>query len=376
MTLADASKRIKKEFEGALTSAEEGPIEVESVSTGVLSLDRILGVGGMPKGRIVEIFGPPSSGKTWLAYQLAAQVQKQGGTVGWVDAEHSFNLDWARRQGVDLSAEKLGLTHPQYAEEALRQVQIYTEAGADLVVLDSIGQLIPEKQADDELGSVHVAGIARLLTTSLKILRPLCYRSGAIVYLVNQLRANITGYGDIPITPGGWALEHNCAIRLSLHTTAAKSRLVVESGTPVGQNVRARVVKSNVDVPGRETEFAIDFRHGYQVEEDLLEIAVEFGLVRRSGGWTHFADEKFHGKPAAVDFLRGHPGYAEQLLDSVQDAMRNRTTLDDAVGAQVDAEVEAMMTDAPAPEAPDDQAEVPDTLLPGFGDSTGDGATS
>jgi recombination protein RecA len=374
MTLADASKRIKKEFEGALTSANEQPARVEAISTGVLSLDRILGVGGMPTGRIAEVYGPPSCGKTWLAMQLAAQVQKQGGTVGWVDAEHSFHLAWARRQGMDLSEEALGLTHPMFAEEALRQAQIFADAGCQLVVLDSIGSLIPEKQAEDELGSVHMAGIARLLTTHLKVMRPLVYRTGTIYYLINQIRANITGYGDEPITPGGWALQHNCSIRMKLHTTAAKSKLVMRAGEPVGQTIKASIKKSNVDVPGRECDLVIDFEEGYRIEEDLLDAAVEFGLITRKGGWYYILDEKFHGTEKAIEFLVEHPGYAEQLTEAVLDAMKGRTTLEDTVGAEVDAELDEMVAASPDPDASASEVEVSDSLLPGFGDSPGEGA--
>ena len=380
MTLADASKRIKKEFEGALTGAGEQPATVDAISTGVLSLDRILGVGGMPTGRIAEVYGPPSCGKSWLAMQLAAQVQKQGGTVGWVDAEHSFHLEWARRQGMDLSEETLGLTHPMFAEEALRQAQIFADAGCQLVVLDSIGSLIPEKQAEDELGSAHMAGIARLLTTHLKIMRPLVYRTGTIYYLINQIRANISGYGDEPITPGGWALQHNCSIRMKLHTTAAKSKIVMRSGEPAGQTVRASIKKSNVDVPGRETELVIDFEQGYRVEEDLLDAAVEFGLIERRGGWYYILDDQIQGAEKAIAFLVEHPGYAEQLIEAVLDAMKSRTTLEDAVGDQVDAEMDEMLAASPDPDASDSdvsapEAEVPDSLLPGVDNNTGDGAS-
>lgn len=343
MTLAEASKRIKKEFGGALTSATEQPATVDSISTGVLSIDRILGVGGMPTGRIAEVYGPPSCGKTWLAMQLAAQVQKQGGAVGWVDAEHSFHLNWARRQGMDLSDEALGLTHPMYAEEALRQAQIFADVGCQLVVLDSIGSLIPEKQAEDELGSVHMAGIARLLTTHLKVMRPLVYRTGTIYYLINQIRANISGYGDEPITPGGWALQHNCSIRMKLHTTAAKSKIVMRAGEPVGQTIKATIKKSNVDVPGRETDLVIDFEKGYRIEEDLLDAAVELGLLTRKGGWFYIQDEKFQGAERAVGFLLDHPGYTEQLAAAVHEAMKGRTTLEDTVETEVDEELAALM---------------------------------
>jgi len=339
MTLADARKRIEKEFgKDTHTRASDGPSKVESVSTGVLSLDGILGVGGMPRGRIIEVSGQPSAGKTWLALRLAASVQKEGGTVAFVDVEHAFDLFWAHRQGVDLSEDRLALVRPQYAEQALTQCQIFAETGTDLIVLDSIGSLVPEKQAQDEYGTVHIAGVPRLLTTAMKNLRPICFETGSILYCINQLRANISGYGDATLTPGGWALKHAASIRLKLQTTDAKGKIVKDGkGNPLAQIVKAHVAKSNVDVPGKEAEYEIDFDQGYAFEADLAALSIEHELVEQKGAWISFADvtadleERFQGKPAFVDFLRGHPPIAERLRCQVLEAMQDTTTLEEVM---------------------------------------------
>jgi recombination protein RecA len=312
-----AVSTIEKQFgKGAiLTLGEEGVNrEVEAVSSGTPSLDLALGVGGYPRGRVVEIYGPEASGKTTLALHAVAEVQRKGGVAAFVDAEHALDVGYARRLGVRI--EDLLVSQPDTGEQALEITDVLLRSGAiDLVVVDSVAALVPRAEIEGEMGDQHVGLQARLMSQALRKLTGTVSKSQALVIFINQIRMKIgVLFGNPETTSGGNALKFYASVRLDVRRIAA----IKEGEQVVGSRTRVKVVKNKVAPPFRQAEFDILYNEGISREGDLLDLAVEGGQVEKSGAWFAFEGERIgQGRENARRFLKEHPDACERLAEAV-----------------------------------------------------------
>lgn len=285
----------------------EGP---PVIPTGSLRLDLAIGVGGFPRGRIVEIFGPESSGKTTLALHAMANTQKQGGTAAMIDAEHALDPVYARRLGLDLDT--LLLSQPDSAEQALEICELLVRSNAvDMIVIDSVAALVPQAEVDGEMGDQHMGLQARLMSQALRKLASIVNKTCCCILFLNQIRMKIgVMFGNPETTPGGNALRFYSSLRLDIRRIGS-----IKQGDEVtGSQVRVKVVKNKVAPPFRTAEFDILFNEGISREGDLLELGVELGLLRRSGTWFSFGETRLgQGREQARLFLVEHPGVADAV---------------------------------------------------------------
>ncbi len=285
-----------------------GPIAV--ISTGSLSLDAALGVGGMPRGRVIEIFGPESSGKTTLALQVVAHAQKQGGMAAFVDAEHALDPAYARKLGVQV--DDLLISQPDYGEQALEIAEALVRSGAiDVLVVDSVAALVPKAELDGEMGDSHVGLQARLMSQALRKLTGIVSKSRTCLIFINQIREKIgVMFGNPETTTGGRALKFYSSVRVDIRRIAA----IKDGDTVVGNRTRAKVVKNKVAAPFREAEFDIMYGEGISYEGDLLDLGVEKGVVDKSGSWLSYGGDRIgQGRENAKQFLREHQDVAAKL---------------------------------------------------------------
>jgi len=312
--LGQAIAGIEKQYgKGSVWRLGDGvePAPVPVVPTGSLGLDLALGVGGLPRGRVVEIFGPESSGKTTLALHAIAEVQKTGGVAAFVDAEHALDVTYARRLGVSLP--DLLVSQPDTGEQALEIVEQLVRSGAcDLVVVDSVAALVPKAEIEGEMGDAHMGLQARLMSQALRKLTAVVSRNQAIVIFINQIRMKIgVVFGNPETTTGGHALKFYASVRLDIRRLGQ----VKEGDAVVGNRTRVKVVKNKVAPPFRETEFDIRYGIGVDRQAEALDLAVERGLVERSG--THFAldgERIGNGRERATEWLRADPAAFERLV--------------------------------------------------------------
>ena len=279
-------------------------MQVESVPTGSLSLDLALGVGGIPKGRIVEIYGPESSGKTTVALHMVAEVQKQGGIAGFIDAEHALDPIYAKNIGVNI--DELYISQPDSGEQAMEITETMVRSGAvDIVIVDSVAALVPKQEIDGEMGDSHVGLQARLMSQALRKLTSVINKSNCTVIFINQLREKIgVMFGNPETTTGGRALKFYASVRLDVRRIETLS----QGGEKVGNRVRVKVVKNKVAPPFQEAEFDIMFGQGISREGDLIDLAVKVDAVQKSGAWYAYKGEKIgQGRENAKTFLREHP---------------------------------------------------------------------
>ncbi|MGH0030097.1 MAG: recombinase RecA [Myxococcota bacterium] len=315
--IALAVSTIEKQFgKGSiLTMTEDGvDREVESFSTGSPSLDLALGIGGLPKGRVVEIYGPESSGKTTLSLHAVAEVQKKGGVAAFVDAEHALDIGYARRLGVNV--EDLLVSQPDTGEQALEIVDVLLRSGAiDLVVVDSVAALTPRAEIEGEMGDHHVGLQARLMSQALRKLTSTVSKSNSTVIFINQIRMKIgVMFGNPETTTGGNALKFYSSVRLDVRRIAA----LKDGDEVVGNRTRVKVVKNKVAPPFRQAEFDILYNQGISTEGDLLDLGVEAGLVEKSGAWYSYDEERIgQGRENARRFLIENPDARERLADAV-----------------------------------------------------------
>jgi recombination protein RecA len=315
--IALAVSNIEKQFgKGSILTMSGDGIdrEIQATSTGSASLDLALGIGGLPRGRVVEIFGPESSGKTTLALHAVAEVQRQGGVAAFVDAEHALDVGYARRLGVRI--EDLLVSQPDTGEQALEIVDVLLRSGAiDLVVVDSVAALVPRAEIEGEMGDQHVGLHARLMSQALRKLTGTVSKSNATVIFINQIRMKIgVMFGNPETTTGGNALKFYSSVRLDVRRIAA----LKEGEEVVGNRTRVKVVKNKVAPPFRQAEFDILYNHGISREGDLLDLGAEAGIVEKSGAWFSYEDQRIgQGRENARRFLIDNPDVRERLADAV-----------------------------------------------------------
>ena len=307
---------IHKEFgEGAILSLGEfNAATVEGISTGALSLDLALGGKGIPRGRVIEIYGAESSGKTTIALHAIANVQKQGGVAAFIDAEHALDPTWAKRIGVDLDS--LLVSQPSYGEEALRIAEMLVKSNAvDIIVIDSVAALVPKNELNNEIGDPSVGMQARLMSQALRILGPVINKTRTCVVFINQIRQKIgVMYGNPDTTPGGLALKFYASVRLEVR----KSTVIKDGDEPVGSEVKVKVVKNKIAPPFRVAEFALMHNRGIDLEDDVLKVAVEDDLVTKAGAFFSYKEQRLgQGKENAKTFLREHPELRDAIIAEV-----------------------------------------------------------
>lgn len=301
-----ALAKIEKDFgKGAVMRLGETEIpKVEAISTGCLTLDVALGIGGIPQGRIIEIYGPESSGKTTVALHCVAEVQKKGGTAAYVDAEHALDPVYASKLGVNL--DDLYISQPDSGEQALEIVETLVRSGAiDIIVIDSVAALTPQAELDGDMGDSHVGMQARLMSQALRKITAATSKSKCTLIFINQLREKIgVMYGNPETTTGGKALKFYSSVRIEVR----KADTIKDGSDIVGNHVKAKIVKNKVAPPFKVAEFDIMYGTGISNMGCVLDLAIENGFIQKSGSWFSYNDEKIgQGRDKAMDFLKSHP---------------------------------------------------------------------
>ena len=302
-----AISQIEKQFgKGSVMKLGDNNnrMQVETVPTGSLSLDIALGLGGVPKGRIIEIYGPESSGKTTVALHMVAEVQKRGGIAGFIDAEHALDPAYAKNIGVDI--DNLYISQPDNGEQALEITETMVRSGAvDIVIVDSVAALVPKAEIDGDMGDSHVGLQARLMSQALRKLTSVISRSNCIVIFINQLREKIgVMFGNPETTTGGRALKFYSSIRLDVRRVES----LKQGGEVVGNHTRIKVVKNKIAPPFKEAEFDIMFGQGIAKEGDILDLAVNLNIINKSGAWYSYNGEKIgQGRENAKNYLKENP---------------------------------------------------------------------
>lgn len=296
-------------------------MDVETVPTGCLSLDIALGLGGIPRGRIVEVYGPESSGKTTVALHMVAEVQKRGGIAGFIDAEHALDPVYARNIGVDI--DNLYISQPDNGEQALEITETMVRSGAvDIVIVDSVAALVPKAEIEGDMGDAHVGLQARLMSQALRKLTAVISKSNCIVIFINQLREKVgVMFGNPETTTGGRALKFYSSIRLDVRRVEA----LKQSGEVIGNHTRIKVVKNKIAPPFKEAEFDIMFGKGISREGDILDLAANINVINKSGAWYSYNGDKIgQGRENAKNFLFENP----QIRDEVEAKVRDHYDLD------------------------------------------------
>ena len=327
--LEAAIKQIERDFgQGAVMKLGDTGKDksIDVISTGSLSLDNALGVGGVPKGRVIEIYGPESSGKTTLALHVVAEAQKQGGIAGFIDAEHALDPVYAKNIGVDI--DNLYISQPDNGEQALEIADTMVRSGAvDVIVVDSVAALVPKKEIEGEMGDSVVGLQARLMSQALRKLTSVIAKSNCVVIFINQLREKIgVMFGNPETTTGGRALKFYSSIRMDVRRTET----IKQGSEAVGNHVRVKIVKNKVAPPFKEAEFDIMFGKGISKEGDLIDLAVREDIVDKSGAWFAYNGSKIgQGRENAKQFLADHP----EVTDEIDHRLRVKLGLiaDDAV---------------------------------------------
>ena len=314
-----AISKIEKDFgKGAIMKLGDKSknMDVETVPTGSLSLDLALGLGGLPKGRVVEIYGPESSGKTTVTLHMVAEVQKRGGIAGFIDAEHALDPSYARRIGVDI--DNLYISQPDNGEQALEITEMMVRSGAvDIIVVDSVAALVPKAEIDGDMGDSHVGLQARLMSQALRKLTAIISKSNCIVIFINQLREKVgVMFGNPETTTGGRALKFYSSVRLDVR----RIEQLKQSGETIGNRTRIKVVKNKIAPPFKEAEFDIMFGTGISKEGDILDLAAENGIVNKSGAWYAYDGNKIgQGRENAKQFLRDNPEACAKIEAQVRE---------------------------------------------------------
>ena len=335
---------VKQYGKGAIMKLGEGDTaqDIVAIPTGSVGLDLALGVGGLPRGRIVEIFGPESSGKTTLALHVAAQAQKDGGTAAFIDAEHALDVSYARKLGI--KTEELLISQPDTGEQALEIADILVRSNAvDVLVIDSVAALVPRAEIEGEMGDQHVGLQARLMSQALRKLTGTIHRSNCIVIFINQIRMKIgVMFGSPETTTGGNALKFYASVRMDIRRVGA----IKKGDEVVGNRTRVKVVKNKVAPPFREVEFDILYGHGISREGDLVDLASEAQIIEKSGAWYSHGGERIgQGRDNAVAYLKERP----DLASALERALRERAGLAAPAAPQQAAGADANVSDNVVP---------------------------
>ncbi len=317
--LKEALRTIEKAYgKGSImVLGEHAKVDVDAIPTGSLMLDEILGVGGYPKGRIVEIYGPESSGKTTLALEAVAQAQKKGGRAAYIDAEHSIDPDYAKKLGVDI--DELILSQPDSGEQALEIVELLAESGAiDLIVVDSVAALVPQAELDGTMSDNNVGLQARMMSKAMRKLAGVLNRTGCLVIFINQLREKVgVIYGNPETTTGGRALKFYATIRLDIR----RSEAIKQGSEIIGNTVKVKVVKNKVSAPFKSCEIDMIYGEGINLDGEILDLAVSKNIMSKSGNWFVYKDEKIaNGRDAAIRYLKANPELKASLEKQVKEA--------------------------------------------------------
>ncbi len=311
---------IEKQYgKGSIMKLGEKPrISVDVIPTGSLTLDVALGVGGVPKGRVIEIYGPESSGKTTVALHIVAEAQKRGGDAAFIDAEHALDPEYAKKLGVDI--DNLLVAQPDTGEQALEIAEALVRSNAlDVVVIDSVAALVPKAEIEGEMGDSHVGILARLMSQALRKLTGITAKTGTAVIFINQLREKVgVMYGNPETTPGGRALKFFSSVRLDV-----RRQEQIKNGTEViGNKTRVRVVKNKVAPPFKEAEFDIMYGEGISKLGNILDVAVDFDIIKKSGAWFSYDGERIaQGRDNTKKYMEDNPEFAEMIENQVRAAL-------------------------------------------------------
>ena len=316
--LETAMAQIEKQFgKGAVMRlGQNQAMQVEAISTGSFCLDLALGIGGLPRGRIIEVYGPESSGKTTVALHMVAEVQKRGGIAGFIDAEHALDPVYAKNIGVDI--DNLYISQPDNGEQALEITETMVRSGAvDIVIVDSVAALVPKAEIDGDMGDSHVGLQARLMSQALRKLTAVISRTNCIVIFINQLREKVgVMFGNPETTTGGRALKFYSSVRLDVRRTES----LKQSGEVIGNHVRVKVVKNKIAPPFKEAEFDIMFGKGISREGDVLDLAADANIVEKSGSWYAYKGAKIgQGRENAKQYLAQNPLICEEIENQVRE---------------------------------------------------------
>ena len=289
--------------------------EVESIPTGSVSLDIALGIGGIPKGRIIEVYGPESSGKTTVTMHMIAEAQKRGGIAGFIDAEHAFDPEYAKNIGIDI--DNLYISQPDNGEQALEIAELMIRSGAvDILIIDSVAALVPKAEIDGDMDELQVGLHARLMSKAMRKLTGVINKSNCAVVFINQIREKIgVTYGNAETTTGGKALKFYSSVRMEIR----RVETLKQAGGPVGNHTRVKVVKNKVAPPFKEAEFDIIFGQGISREGDLIDLAVKAEIIKKSGAWYSYEEKKIgQGRENAKLYLKENP----EIMDIVETRVR------------------------------------------------------
>jgi recombination protein RecA len=340
-TLGLTLGQIEKQFgKGSIVrlGSKEAIVQVAAISSGSISLDNALGVGGFPRGRIVEIFGPESSGKTTVALQVVAEAQKLGGMAAFIDVEHALDPIYARKLGVDV--DNLLVSQPDYAEQALEITSALIISGSiDVLVVDSVAALVPKAELDGEMGDSHMGVQARLMSQAMRKLTGSVSKSNTCLIFINQIREKIgVMFGNPETTSGGRALKFYSSVRADIRRIAA----IKEGDIVVGNRTKVKIVKNKVAAPFREAEFDIIYGEGISREGDLIDLGVAQNIVEKSGSWYSYKGERIgQGRENARQFLKDNPDIRQNVDTELRKALGLMRKEADAVAAPVPAPVEA-----------------------------------
>ncbi|MBQ8559383.1 MAG: recombinase RecA [Tyzzerella sp.] len=313
-----AISKLEKDFgKGAVMKLGDASanVSVETVPTGSLSLDIALGLGGVPKGRVIEVYGPESSGKTTLTLHMIAEVQKRGGIAGFIDAEHALDPVYAKNIGVDI--DELYISQPDSGDQALEIAETMVRSGAmDIVVIDSVAALVPRQEIEGDMGDTHVGLQARLMSQALRKLTPVISKSNCVVIFINQLREKVgVLFGNPETTTGGRALKFYASVRMDVR----KIESLKQNGEMVGNRTRVKIVKNKIAPPFKEAEFDIMFGKGISKEGDILDLAASVDIVNKSGAWYAYNGDKIgQGRENAKIYLTTHP----EVMDEIEAKVR------------------------------------------------------
>ena len=329
-------------------------MNIETVPTGSLSLDIALGLGGVPRGRVIEIYGPESSGKTTVALHMVAEVQKRGGIAGFIDAEHALDPVYAKNIGVDI--DNLYISQPDNGEQALEITEMMVRSGAvDIVIVDSVAALVPKAEIDGDMGDSHVGLQARLMSQALRKLTAIISKSNCIVIFINQLREKVgVMFGNPETTTGGRALKFYSSVRLDVRRTES----LKQGGEIIGNHVRVKVVKNKIAPPFKEAEFDIMFGKGISKEGDILDLAVGLNIVNKSGAWFAYEGNKIgQGRENAKAFLADHPEVCDEIEQKVRAHYIAEAKPQEGEEADKGKEKAGKQPDRPADKRPEGQPE-------------------